>query len=405
MTKHLKGARIARKAFTLVELLVVIAIIAVLIGLLLPAVNKARAASQRTVCANNLRQMGQAIQNYVDHQPARDQHFPDAGEGTLYKDAAANWNLSIRDAAGVPQAANPATFFFPNGGPLPAGAWTGTTPTATGSPTQSVFTRLLPYVEQDELASKYNLNYSYNDPAAPGNLLVAQNAIPTFLCPTNPLRPSNGLDSAGYGYTDYGPTVYTDIDPVFADGSASPSGGFRNKLARVNGALHGTGDGKGPTLADIPDGLSKTIAIAEDAGRFESMPGAYPDPFPNFSASTNRAFWRWAEPDNGFGVTGDPVNFNFAFAAGGTPQWKGINNNSAPFGGPATCPWLTKTNCGPNDEIFSFHGGGANVLFMDGHVTFLNETIHPLVLRRLVSAAERISPNEGIAQQYVQSDY
>src|SRR5262249_19544288 len=126
------------------------------------------------------------------------------------------------------------------------------------------------------------------------NLIVAQNAIPTYLCPSNPLRPASGLDSAGFGYTDYGATVYCDIDPVT---------GVRNKATRMNGALHGTPDGKGSTQANILDGLSKTIAIAEDVGRYEAMPGAYPDPI----TGNLRAFWRWAEPDNGFGVSGDPL--------------------------------------------------------------------------------------------------
>jgi prepilin-type processing-associated H-X9-DG protein len=233
-------------------------------------------------------------------------------------------------------------------------------------------------MEEHDTVDAYDFNFAYNDPAAPGNQVCAQNSVASFLCPSNPLRPASALDSLGYGYTDYGPTVYTDIDPTT---------GGRNKFTRMSGALTQNIS----RVGDIRDGLSKTIGIAEDVGRNEAMPGAYVDPI---EAPVLRHFHRWAEPDNGFGVSGNPLSWASQTTGAVNPGVKivAINNNKTPFGGPAGCLWQSVTNCGPNDEIFSFHGTGANVVFMDGHVTFMDEGINVVVLRHLVTAAEGINP-------------
>jgi len=68
-----------------------------------------------------------------------------------------------------------------------------------------------------------------------------------------------------------------------------------------------------------------------------------------------------------------------------------INNFSIPIGGPPGCPWLVH-DCGVNGEPFSFHGPGCNVLFMDGHVSWLRNNIPPLALRRLLTAREGLPP-------------
>jgi prepilin-type processing-associated H-X9-DG protein len=127
-------------------------------------------------------------------------------------------------------------------------------------------------------------------------------------------------------------------------------------------------------MAEITDGTSNTIAIAEDAGRHDGMKSLYDDPF---ETGTKRKHWRWAEPDNAFGVSFTP------------------NFHSTPFGGPADCPWV-EMNCGTNDEIFGFHSGGANVVYVDGHVQFLAKSMNAQVLRAVVTKAEAetISAND-----------
>jgi prepilin-type N-terminal cleavage/methylation domain-containing protein len=169
----------ARQGFTLIELLVVIAIIAILIGLLLPAVQKVREAAARTQCQNNLKQLGLAILNYESTYFK----LPSPGEGI-----------------------NPSTL-------------------AKNYDTHSFFTYILPYIEQQNAYNLVDLTKVYNDGSAPNNQVAAKTHIKTFLCPG-----AAGVqdDPKGYGQTSYMPISYTDIDPVT---------GLRNTKLKVAGAL------------------------------------------------------------------------------------------------------------------------------------------------------------------------
>jgi hypothetical protein len=221
-----------------------------------------------------------------------------------------------------------------------------------------------------------NLKFAYNDKNWPGNRLAAKTKIDLLLCPSNANAQE---DPQGYGQTDYVPTVHTDIDPVT---------GISDNRTRMDGAL-ALG---GTRIGRITDGTSHTIAIAEDhpvnyETMFPFIVSPVPDPVVAAgniadlpTPSKCRAVNRWAEPDNGIGISG-PGNSTVGNLR------SSINNNSEPPGGPGDCPWKT-SNCGPNSEIFSFHPAGAHVLLCDGSVDLLQDAIDPRVLRKLVTRAE-----------------
>jgi prepilin-type N-terminal cleavage/methylation domain-containing protein/prepilin-type processing-associated H-X9-DG protein len=395
----------SRRGFTIIELLVVIAIIAVLVSLLLPAVQAARESARRTQCKNNLHQLGLAAFNFE----SATRNFPTSGEGVDYTTATGR----------------------PDNGQAP--------PFPTFS-LQSFHTAIAPFAEELVLTVQYNQNYPYNDNRAPQNQTAAQTVIPWFLCPSNSLYQA---DPDGYGTTDYMVTTFSDIDP---------NTGARNGLTTMNGALV---VGGGP-ISLISDGLSHTIMVGEDSGQaFETLPygseSKYNDPVLNADAGSSAKegwYWngkqsvsytagsnvfptgntptpsgrrmlpRWAEPDNASGVSGQansipgailqPINGNF-YPKGGPPNGgygsavgepydvlysdylTGNYTHAAPTGNP--CGWYWN-NCGPNKELFSFHPSGINVLMADGGVHFLSELIDPVTLRYLVTASEQI-PTEG----------
>ncbi len=334
----------------MIELLVVIAIIAVLMGMLLPAIQKARDAAARAACLNNLKQVGIAIHTFASTHG----QFPRAGEHILIDSTGA-----LRKTQDF----------------------------------QSFFTSILPYIEQDAVASMYNLDYRYNDPACPTNQVAAAAVIKIYLCPTNPARGA-GTDSQGYGYTDYAPVPYTDIMPdgtekggdtylmksglcgapyplslytEYTSGDSTVASNKKLHLDPSKGKIDPYWGGVKPTA--ILDGTSNCVGLIEDVGRseaFQENTGGYLDPI----TGTKRMNWRWAEPDDTAGVS------------------RHINNNRTPWGGPASCPWTTH-DCGPNNEWFSFHGGGANGIMLDGSARFFPETLATTTIRALITANGR----------------
>jgi len=204
------------KGFTLVELLVSIAILGILIGILLPAVQAARELSRQLQCANQLRQIGLALHQYVDSKKC----FPASG-----------WTVS------APQ--------------NPSGAYVGWQAS------------ILMYLEQSQVARAYDLNQDW---WSDRNLLVGRIPMAFYQCPSTPLaerprlliakppRPALELDSP-LGPTDYAAImgVRTSIAPqIYRSTESTRSVLFRNSATKY---------------ADITDGTSQTVMVVECSGR------------------------------------------------------------------------------------------------------------------------------------------
>jgi prepilin-type N-terminal cleavage/methylation domain-containing protein/prepilin-type processing-associated H-X9-DG protein len=340
-----------RSAFTLIELLVVIAIIAILIGLLLPAVQKVREAAARSTCSNNLKQMGLACHNYESAY----MNLPHAGQARV---GSANVYLTERLQDDT-NTYNP-----------------------TVGASHALQTHLLPYIEQENVYRQINLRQRYNDPMAGTNVVACQNSIKTFLCPSTANR-SGTQDHQGFGYTDYSAPMTVMVNAMTPANMTmpvpNPAFAGPRLVCVLNGAVR-------RTVVGITDGSSSTILIAEMAGRTDDMPRAPGTtdqfagtakviPAPAVQQPNGRSFWRWAEPDNAYNV--DQL----------------INNNATPRGGPATCLWTT-LNCGPNEETFSFHTGGVNVVFADGSVRFIRDSMGGATFRAIMSADAGDLPTE-----------
>ena len=201
-------SRPLRPAFTLIELLVVIAIIAILIGLLLPAVQKVREAAARMSCQNNLKQFGLALHNYAG---TNDNKFP-ASRVTV-------------------------------GGVSKFRSWT---PLA------------LAYVEQDNVGRLWDMNTKWNTGT---NLTTSNTVFKLFICPSTATRmpAPNGIAPGDYGSVNA-------IRRRFYTANGIPNFPVPGSAAgdEANGALMKEVDT--PILA-ITDGTSNTILIGEDAGR------------------------------------------------------------------------------------------------------------------------------------------
>jgi prepilin-type N-terminal cleavage/methylation domain-containing protein len=303
--------RFRRHGFTLIELLVVIAIIGVLIGLLVPAVQKVREAAARTQCANNLRQIGLAAHNCNDTH----NHLP------------------------------PAIGWYPSPTPATGGGW------------GSLFFHLLPYIEEDNLYKSGQTtgpnpagdNPGPNQPYYSGVAgagtpnYVGTRSIPTYICPLDPSVPSGGIYTDTLFGLQWGSSCYAGNFLVF--GLVDP-----NYNPYLPFAYSYQGFGRIP--ATFPDGTSNTILFAEKYARCET----------NQFGIRRGTMWDWWEVEVGYVY--HPV---FAWAT-----WWGTGIGPASKFQIQPTPFLG--NCDPARAATS-HTGGIQVGLGDASVRTLTAGI------------------------------
>jgi len=375
-----------RRGFTLIELLVVIAIIAVLMGLLVPAVQKVREAAARIMCQNNLKQIGLAVHNY----DAEHGLLPHCGQCDSTGSNSTTYMIHSTATVLLPYIEQTAVYNMFNheaesivayNATLVNGVWT----TPTGA----------------QLHAKAR-GLAYNDLRHPSGQLAAKTIIKTYICPSTPLGPEARDPVHGYGPFDYMFVALSDIDARVGSPTykmrTTPTGSPAWASQVVQGML--TCDGR--RVAGVLDGTSNTILCVEDAGRSHPSVGklgAYSsrvspvptaflaDPIEGLSGSgvpfpNGRRVFAWADPDAVTNGYSGPSN-----AIAPCTRIAMFNNYPSPMGGPECCRWQVN-NCGPNDEPFSFHPNGLNAAMGDGSVRFLKDGIDALILKALVGAID-----------------
>jgi len=315
-----------RSGFTLIELLVVIAIIAILIALLVPAVQKVRESAARTQCINNLKQIGVAMHAY--HDVAKK---------------------------------------------LPPGAANDMRPfgTATGAGWGSSWkVYILPYIEQGPIYSRWQFfgNSGYQN--ANNAALITNVTISIYRCPTTivpDFHASSGVTSQKMhtSYTGIAGSVVPGVigsTPVYNVACCNGAG----SLATDNGTLYA---GSRVTLTGFGDGTSNTIIVGEQSDHLRDQNRTPITAGYSSTVGNSAGLYGWtmgaAHANNGSQAGwGDGRHFNC------TSVRYAINQ----IGFANTAAQGTNNDVGTNFPLSSNHTGGICVLMGDGSVRFLSDT-------------------------------
>ena len=322
-----------RRGFTLIELLVVIAIIAVLMSLLLPAVQQAREAARRTQCRNNLKQIGLALHNY--HGAL--QVFPPG-----YVDRNGNPNLTPDNDLG------------------PGWGWA---------------TFLLPYLDQSNVYDQINVNQAIGTGM---NTQVSLTSLPALQCPSDGQQdPFAAYDSsfstpiATVAHSNY--VANNGWIECFGGAGGNPQPGpFADGLAGTFGQA-GVGmfwRNSRVSVARVKDGLSNTIAVGERSSNHS--PSTWTGAIPGGRCPA----WMAVQPPSPYSPPPGPAYDNADFGEAlvlAHANASHLPNADFPIFDP--------------DVFYSFHSGGCHFLFGDGSVRFISTYVDGFTYQHLATIA------------------